>query len=386
MGCVTRCEFANHSPSAGADNGMSSSAGGPPIDTAKNAAPFYARVADLLSSRERLALCSILRLAGSGPRRAGAKMLVREGERSEGTVGGGVLELKAAAWAREALGTGQAVCRTFALDLQQASDEGMTCGGEVEVLVEFLDGAVPAVRDFFAQVAHLLTRGERGCLTVAISRDGDAIATDRFLVAGGRSVVSLSNTGHALPEGLLHGPAPATPHLVGHGTVRYFVEPLAPPVTVYIFGGGHIGACLVPLCHLLGFRTVVVDDRAEFASRDRFLLADKLVAAPSFERVLDDLPIGAGSYLVIVTRGHGGDQAILRQALRRRPDYLGMIGSVRKRGLIFEQLAREGFTPDDLSRVHCPVGLPIRAETPEEIAVSIVAELIATRAGRGEAA
>jgi xanthine dehydrogenase accessory factor len=161
------------------------------------------------------------------------------------------------------------------------------------------------------------------------------------------------------------------------------VEPLVPPVTVYIFGGGHIGARLVPLCHLLGFRTVVVDDRAEFASRDRFPLAGDVIAAPSFDRIIDDLPIGEDSYVVIVTRGHGGDQAILRQVLRRRPGYIGMIGSRRKRGLIFEQLAREGCTPDDLSRVHCPIGLPVGAETPEEIAVSIAAELIAARAGRG---
>jgi xanthine dehydrogenase accessory factor len=103
----------------------------------------------------------------------------------------------------------------------------------------------------------------------------------------------------------------------------------------------------------------------------------------SFDGAFAGIPIGANSYVVIVTRGHGGDQAILRQALRRRPDYIGMIGSRRKRGLIYEQLAGEGFTPDDLARVHCPIGLSIGAKTPEEIAISIAAELIATRAGRG---
>jgi xanthine dehydrogenase accessory factor len=126
-----------------------------------------------------------------------------------------------------------------------------------------------------------------------------------------------------------------------------------------------------------------VDDRAEFVSRDRFPQADELLAVSSFESAFAGIPVGDHSYVVIVTRGHGGDQAILRQALRCRPDYIGMIGSRRKRGLIYEQLAGEGFTPDDLSRVHCPIGLPIGAETPEEIAISIAAELIATRAGRG---
>jgi xanthine dehydrogenase accessory factor len=130
----------------------------------------------------------------------------------------------------------------------------------------------------------------------------------------------------------------------------------------------------------------VVDDREDFVSQDRFPQADELIAVPFFEGALERLPIGENSYIVIVTRGHGGDQAILRQALRRRPGYIGMIGSSRKRGLVYEQLAGEGFTPDDLSQVRCPIGLPIGAETPEEIAVSIAAELVATRAGRGDEA
>lgn len=351
------------------------------VDAAGDAGAFYARLAELLACGERLALCTIVRLVGSGPRRPGAKMLVREAGGSVGTVGGGVLEVKATAWAQEVLRTGRALCRPFALDLQQASDEGMTCGGEVEVLVERLDGT-HAARDFFDRVLGVLTRGERGCLATAISQVGDGIATDRFLVVDGRSVASSSASGHALPEDLLLSPVPATPSLVERGDVRYFLDPLTQPITVYVFGGGHIAAQLVPLCHLLGFRTVVVDDRADFASRDRFPQADELLAVPSFDHALDGLPIGTESYIVIVTRGHGGDQAILRQALRCRPGYIGMIGSQRKRALVFEQLTREGFTAADLARVVCPMGLPIGAETPEEIAVSIAAELVATRAAQ----
>jgi len=107
--------------------------------------------AELLKVGERFALCTIVRLAGSGPRRAGAKMLVLDGGESVGTVGGGVLEVKTAQWAHETLQGGRPLCRSFALDLQQASDEGMTCGGEVEVLIEPFDGMTPAARDFFAR-------------------------------------------------------------------------------------------------------------------------------------------------------------------------------------------------------------------------------------------
>jgi xanthine dehydrogenase accessory factor len=349
-------------------------------DPVNDAMTFYDRLVSLLAAGERLALCTLLHLEGSGPRRPGAKMLLRENGESLGTIGGGLLEDRANAWAREALRTGRAICRPFALSLQQASDEGMTCGGQAEVLVEPLDGTSPAIRDFCGEILALFRRGGRGCLVTAIFEEGAGVVVERFLVVDG-TCTAVSVAGRTLPAELLVS-APSVPALVELGTVRYFLDPLTPLITVVVFGGGHIAARLVPLCHGLGFRTVVVDDRANFTSRDRFPQADELLAVPSFENALQDLPLDAGHYVVIVTRGHGGDQTILRQALRRRPGYIGMIGSRRKRGLIFEALAQEGIVADDLARVVCPIGLPIGAETPEEIALSIAAELVATRAAR----
>ena len=370
---------------AGGEGDMGDGATKDPTGGAVDATAFYAHVEELLAAGERFALCTIVRLEGSGPRRAGAKMLVRDGGESVGTVGGGVLEAKTTQWAQEALQGGRPLCRSFALDLQQASDEGMTCGGEVEVLIEPFDGRMPAARGFFAQVVAVLTRGERSRLATAITGDGEDTVTEHFLLVGGEAVAALSGSGRTLPEDLLRAPVLRTPSLLERGSVRYFIDLLVPPITVYVFGGGHIGMHLVPLCHLVGFRTVVVDDRADFISRDRFPHADDLRAVPSFDRAVDAIPLGVAAYVVIVTRGHGGDEAILRQALRQRPGYIGMIGSSRKRGLMFNQLIADGFTPEDLARVTCPVGLPIGADTPEEIAVSIVAQLVATRAAqRGE--
>jgi len=355
-----------------------------PADVAGAAAALYARATEILKVGERFALCTIVRLAGSGPRRAGAKMLVLDGRESVGTVGGGVLEAKATQWAREALQDGRPLYRTFTLDLQQASEEGMTCGGEVDVLVETFDKRMPAAPDFFAHVVALLTRGERGRLVTAITYDGEGIVTDRYLLVDGACVAAMSASGRVVPGDLLRASTPPVSSLLEGETVRYFLDPLLPPITVYVFGGGHIGRHLVPLCHLVGFRTVVVDDRADFVSRDRFPHADDLRAVPSFDRAVEAIHLGADDYVVIVTRGHGGDQAILRQALRQRPGFIGMIGSSRKRGLIFQQLLAEGFTQEDLARVACPVGLPIGAETPEEIAVSIVAQLVAMRSAQRE--
>lgn len=297
------------------------------------------------------------------------------------TVGGGLLEARAAAWGREILATGGAVCRSFVLTEAEAGGDGMTCGGEVEVLVERLEGDRAGVADFFAQVHGLLAAGVQGCLVLGLRREGDAVVTARALFSGERLIAALSAEGCPVPEEFLQA-APHAPVLIERGAMRYFLEPLAPPITVVVCGAGHIAAQFVPLCHLLGFRTIVVDDRAEFASPIRFPLASRLVVVPSFARALDGLPLGRDTYVVVVTRGHAGDLVVVRQALRGQPGYIGMIGSWRKRETVFEALARDGCDSDDLSRVVCPIGLPIGAETPEEIAVSIVAQLIATRAGR----
>ncbi len=342
-------------------------------------ADFYGRLVDILADGQSVALCTVIRLLGSGPRRAGAKMVVRDRDVVLGTVGGGLLEAQATDWARDAQASGRAVCRWFALDRPAPSDSGMTCGGRAEVLVEVMDGRSPAIAGFFREVQRLASAGGRGSLVTAVRGEGDALTTARFLVSGGGTVASLPASAGPLPAAVPS--SPAGPALVEQAEARYFVEPLVPPITVYIFGGGHIGLHLVPLCRRLGFRTVVVDDRADFASRERFPDATGLVVAASFERALEDLDIDKESYLVIVTRGHGADAAVLRQALRRGPGYIGMIGSARKRGLIFDELLHDGVAPGELARVSCPIGLPIGAETPEEIAVSIVAELIATRAG-----
>ena len=172
------------------------------------------------------------------------------------------------------------------------------------------------------------------------------------------------------------------PAVVDHEGERFFIEPLSSEGTVYIFGAGHIGQKLAQLTKFVGFRTVVLDDREEFANRELLGSADRIVVLSSFDDAMRDLTIDEESYLVIVTRGHVHDKTVLGQALRTRAGYIGMIGSRKKRDATYEVLAREGFTTQDFARVHSPIGLSIGAETPEEIAVSIVAELIQARAGR----
>jgi xanthine dehydrogenase accessory factor len=168
--------------------------------------------------------------------------------------------------------------------------------------------------------------------------------------------------------------------LICGGSMEVYVEPILPQPTLYILGAGHVGRCLADLARPLGFTLAVVDDRVKYANRDRFPQADAVFAG-AWEEVLAQLPVKSSSFLVIVTRGHAYDLVCLRFALRSPAGYIGMMGSRRKISIFFEKLRSEGIPPAEFARVYAPVGIEIGSETPEEIAVSIAAELIAVRKG-----
>jgi xanthine dehydrogenase accessory factor len=161
---------------------------------------------------------------------------------------------------------------------------------------------------------------------------------------------------------------------------RVFVEPVHIAGTAYIFGAGHVSRSLAAFTQAVGFWTVVLDDRADYANQARFPAADQIVVLDSFDDWAGKIAIDRDSYVIIVTRGHQNDRIVLAQALKTEAAYIGMIGSRRKCDLVFGELRRAGFSEEDIQRVHAPIGIPIAAETPEEIGVSIVAEMIQARA------
>jgi xanthine dehydrogenase accessory factor len=158
-----------------------------------------------------------------------------------------------------------------------------------------------------------------------------------------------------------------------------FLEPVAAEPVLLLFGAGHISTLLAPLARMVGFRVCVVDDREEFSNTRRFPTADQIMGCPvaeAFQRIV----LTPATFIAIVTRGHAYDREVVRTALATRPAYLGMIGSRRKRDLIYDSLMEKAVAAEDLRRLHSPIGISIGAQTPEEIAVSIVAELIQIRA------
>jgi len=161
---------------------------------------------------------------------------------------------------------------------------------------------------------------------------------------------------------------------------------IAPPVrecTAFIFGGGHVSQALDPVLRSVDFRTVILDDRAEFAGRGLFPAADEVIRIDSYEDAFADISVDEESYIVIVTHGHMGDYAVLHRAVDLPHAYIGMIGSRRKTAVLFDRLREDGIPEDVISKIYAPVGEKIYAETPAEIAVSIAAEMIKVRSGHG---
>ncbi len=161
-----------------------------------------------------------------------------------------------------------------------------------------------------------------------------------------------------------------------------FVETFKDSSQAYIFGGGHVALALDPVLRHVDFETTIIDDRAEYANPERFPDSVRTIVCDTFDHCFEEIDdeLDEDSFLIIVTRGHRGDLQVLRQALRKPHKYLGMIGSRHKNSILFEQLLKEGFTQEELDAVYTPIGLEIKSETPEEIGVSIAAEMILVRA------
>ncbi len=166
--------------------------------------------------------------------------------------------------------------------------------------------------------------------------------------------------------------------LVCGGKVLVYIEPIIPEPALVILGAGHLGRALSGLAKFSGFRVTVVDDREEYANKENIPEADKIIIN-DFDSVFEKHFIDTCDYIVIATRGHNHDLEALKSALRTNARYIGLLGSRRKKALLFKTLAGEGFSQDDINRIITPVGLELGSVTPEEIAVSIMAQIIQVR-------
>jgi len=254
--------------------------------------------------------------------------------------------------------------------------------------------------DIYEEIVALRKQGRRGAIATIVNVRGSipSFETAKMLVRDDGSIVGTigggcveadvwqaarevmeSEKARTLTFNLNQNPKYDT-GLVCGGTLDIFIEPVLPPASLYIFGAGHVAQSLYKIARLAGFDVSVIDDRESYANRERFPEA-KDVIAEDFDQAMARLTPNETSYIVIVTRGHHDDMRVLRWAVQTRSRYVGMIGSKRKTITIFRELVKEGGPEQLFERVHAPVGLDIGAITPDEIAVSITAELIAARRG-----
>lgn len=320
--------------------------------------------------------CQVVETKGSTPQKAGARMLVFPDGRQVGTLGGGCVEAEVKQKAIRHLDDPTPRLHTFVLDHDYAWADGLICGGKMTILSE-----AAVQRRYFLSLQDWRRSGG---YTEMIALDpvrtglavGDRIASQEL--GQGRSTIQDSDRfswpdSIAPPEPLAARPRPSV-----RGGVAYLPDPR--PITLVIVGAGHVGQAVADLAHKAGFRIVVADDRAQYANEERFPVAGQIVMDrfPVIWRTLQNM-IDEYSYILVVTRGHGHDQEALANLVTTRAAYLGLIGSRRKIKMIFDALRESGISDERLARVTAPVGLDIGSETVDEIAVSIVAELIGLR-------
>ncbi len=306
-------------------------------------------------------------------------MVVGADGKAYGTIGGSLLEAAAIRESCQILAARKSKILSFQLDGRDASAPGMICGGSTELLLDYL-AASPENRDFSRRWYEAINAGKDFYLLTHLEGAGESfrVLGRAVLTPGGDFAGASFTTGdiEKLKAGL---PGVSTTSIIRLEDRRVMVDRVRRLKTVYCFGGGHVAVPTAHLAALVGFRVIVMDDRPGYATAERFPEANKVVVIKDFNHALDGLDIDEDSYIVIFTRGHRYDRAVLEQALRTPAGYIGMISSRRKREAIYAALEAAGFERERLARVHSPIGIEIGAETPEEIAVSIVAELIKVR-------
>ena len=335
---------------------------------------------------ERMALASLVWSTGSIPMSERAKMIVAERGDVVGTIGGGCLEAEVLSAGRTALETGENQLLRYTMTEKQAGESGLNCGGSVRIYTEVIEPDAQA--DFYGRVLAA-RRARRGCaLATLLKRRFDSAGEGRlWLGADGSACGSLGTPAadrqveERLPQVL--GRERGLVCALDEGA-EVFIEPFLPEPILYVFGGGHVGGQICALAKNVGFLVVLIDDRPGFANSTRHPLADECLVA-GMEEVFARLPIDAQSYIIAATRGHQHDEVVVEAAIKTPARYIGMLGSERKKLILWQRIAARGGDSQRLDAVFAPIGANIGADTPAEIAVSVVAELIEQRRGTPKA-
>jgi xanthine dehydrogenase accessory factor len=347
-------------------------------------------LADLSTALDRrvpCVYCAVVATRGSTPQKAGAAMLAFPDGTQAGTLGGGCVEAEVKRRALHALAAGEGpAVFSFNLDDDYGWDDGLICGGRMTILAHPLTsepGGLPPrtseATEYYRRLRSLADGGEGFTEAVVIADNAGLPIGDRYLFdAAGTRLAHLAASPAweavaAQLDPLVNRPRPSV-----RGGIAYL--PALPRITLLLVGGGHVAQALARLAADVDFDVWVLDDRSKFASRERFPTANRLIVGDIGPTLHDLAPtLTPSTYSLIMTRGHNHDEEALSHLAETSCGYVGMIGSKRKIRLIFDDLIARGVSHEALNRVHAPLGFDIGSQTVPEIAVSIVAELIARR-------
>ncbi len=355
---------------------------------------MYSQVKKLLEEGETLAMATIVSSKGSTPREVGAKMVVTASGDILGTVGGGCGEAEVCRKAVEVIRSRKPAMVTVELMDDIESDSPAVCGGIMDVFVDpwWDDPASAPCKEFAEELSRVTDEGSGGVIATVLKAEncGEASSGQKCFIRNGEL-----KAGNIPNEALLQKILEVAESQLNKeeskenpitlpetdGKALVFFEIIPPMRKAIIVGAGHLAIPLVQFAKILGFHITVLDDRVKYANRERFPDVDEVFVG-DMAATLRDIPITPFTYIVLITRGHQYDEPCLRAIIDSQAKYIGMIGSRRRIQACFIRFRDEDGIPEEmLNRVHAPIGLDIGSETPEEIALSIIAEMIKVRRG-----
>lgn len=341
---------------------------------------------NLLEKEEQLVMATVIRTKGSTPQKPGAKLLVRSDGTGVGTLGGGCVEGDIWYAASQLMKRGgDTQYREYELNEDLAAQDGLVCGGTMFFLID------PVYRpDQYLDYAKEIDAAYEGGPSVALASLIKSAPNKNLPIGAKLFIREDGSTEGSLGDPDLDRDAVKRAHglmamgrneyAISEDGAEYFIEAYTTPPQLVICGGGHVSFALAAHAKPLGFRLFITDDREEFANPERFPNGDIIIAKKP-EDALKELPINANTFIVVATRGHRFDNVALAAAAATPARYVGLMGSKRKTILIYEDLVRMGLDEQRLRDIRSPIGLDIRARTPEEIAVSIMGEILMFRLG-----
>ena len=345
---------------------------------------LFEDIEKLAKVEKRVAMATLVVTRGTSPKREGAKMWVGEEGRILGSVTiGGCVDARVIAESEKALSTSESRLLEMKLGNEDAWEIGFSCAGDIDVLIEPIDLADSKgnVFDLYRDIRNAVDRGKRAVLATSLKDSSlKLLIVEGSDVAGTLGSDELDREAQTTAHDLMRKRASATVSL-GPDSSPVFFEVHGPPPTLIVFGAGHVAMPLVSLAHDLGLKTVLVDGRPRFATRERFPDVDQLlIGIPS--EIAQTLSYTASTYVVLTAHDYKYDLPVLKVVLPARPAYVGLLGSKRRGAAIKEFLREAGLEESLLDQLHVPMGLNIGADTAAEIALSVLAEAIAIKSGK----